>query len=146
MDFTDIITLIVCFGAGFYIGWIVQEKLMYITMAEMFRRAGITNAELDKFVNHWRGEFDDEDHGPARDDEGREIINIKIEKHGEVLYAFSKEDDSFLGQGDSKESLIARLGEKSTGVRLVIEEADGAAFIGGSFEVDADGKIKQTSS
>jgi len=138
----DIITLVIIFAAGFYVGWKLQEKLMFITMAEMFRKAGITNTELDRFIGHWSNE--EGMVNPSKDDEGYEIVNIKIERHGEALYAFRKDNDQFIGQGDSKESLIARLGEKAVGLRLVIEEGDGADLIGGNFDVDKDGNISQT--
>ena len=135
-----ILFLIVIFVAGFFVGFKVQEKIMFYTMAEMFKKAGITNKELDKFIGHWAEDMQDE--AVEKDEEGYEIVNIKVEKHGEVLYAFRKDNDQFLGQGDSKESLIKRLGEKAVGVRMVIDEGDGAELIGGQFNVDRDGNIK----
>ena len=135
-----ILLIIVIFAAGFYVGYKVQEKLMFYTMAEMFKKAGITNAELDKFIGHWKDDLDVD--VPSKDDEGYEIVDIKVEKHGEVLYAFRKDNDQFLGQGDTKESLIKRLGEKAVGIRMVIAEEDGAELIGGQFNVDRDGNIK----
>lgn len=138
----DIIDLVIVFVAAFWLGWKVQEKIMFYTMAEMFRKAGITNKELDKFINHWKDDLDKPEEVEV-DENGYEIVPIKIEKHGEVLYAFRKDDDQFLGQGDSKESLIRRLGEKLVGIRLVIEEGDGAELIGGSFNVSEKGEITQ---
>lgn len=138
----DIIELILVFVAAFWLGWKVQEKIMFYTMAEMFRKAGITNKELDKFINHWKDDLDEKEEVEI-DENGYEVVPIKIEQHGEVLYAFRKEDDQFLGQGDSKESLIRRLGEKLVGIRLVIEEGDGAELIGGSFNVSEKGDITQ---
>ena len=135
-----ILFLIVIFAAGFFVGFKVQEKIMFYTMAEMFKKAGITNKELDKFIGHWAEDMQDE--AVEKDEEGYEIVNIKVEKHGEVLYAFRKDNDQFLGQGDTKESLIKRLGEKAVGVRMVIDEGDGAELIGGQFNVDRDGNIK----
>lgn len=134
-----ILILIAIFVAGFIAGYKVQEKIMFFTMAEMFKKAGITNKDLDKFIGHWAEDIEDPD--LSKDDEGYEIVNIKVEKHGEVLYAFRKDNDQFLGQGDSKESLIKRLGEKAVGIRMVVEEGDGAELIGGQFNVDRDGKI-----
>jgi hypothetical protein len=138
----DIIDLVIVFVAAFWLGWKVQEKIMFYTMAEMFRKAGITNKELDKFINHWKDDLDEPEEVEV-DENGYEIVPIKIEQHGEVLYAFRKDDDQFLGQGDSKESLIRRLGEKLVGIRLVIEEGDGAELIGGSFNVSEKGEITQ---
>jgi hypothetical protein len=133
----------IIFVVAFYIGYKVQEKIMFWTMAKMFKEAGITNKELDKFIGHWKEDLDPEEDAD-HDEEGYQIVNIKIEKHGEVLYAFRKDDDQFLGQGDSKESLIKRLGEKAVGIRMVIDEGDGADLIGGNFNVNNQGEITQT--
>lgn len=143
MDLLDYFTLAAFFVAGFYVGYKVQEKIMFYTMAEMFKKAGITNKELDKFIGHFKEEFDEED-AQNRDENGFEIVPIKLEKHGEVIYAFRKDNDAFLGQGDSKESLIKRLGEKAKGIRMVIDEGDGAELIGGNFSVNDKGEITQT--
>lgn len=135
--------LIIAFVVGFFVGYKIQEKIMFYTIAEMFKKAGITNKELDKFIGHWKEEMEPEE--ANTDENGLEVIDIKVEKHGEVLYAFRKDNDQFLGQGDSKETLIKRLGEKAMGKRMVIAEGDGAEFIDGSFNVNEKGEITQTS-
>lgn len=140
----DYLTLIIVFIVAFYLGYKLQEKIMFFTMAEMFKKAGITNKELDKFIGHWKDEMDTEESDETHDENGYEIVPIKLEKHGEVIYAFRKDNDQFLGQGDSKESLIKRLGEKAIGIRMVIDEGDGAELIGGNFSVDKQGQITQT--
>ena len=142
METLDWITLIVFFGLGFFVGYKIQEKIMFYTLAEMFKKAGITNKELDKFIGHWQEEMEPD---ADRDEQGFEVIDIKVEKHGEVLYAFRKDNDQFLGQGDSKESLIKRLGEKAMGKRMVVAEGDGAEFIDGQFDVNNKGEITQKS-
>lgn len=134
MDLDLILLLISVFVLGCYIGWKVQEKLMYLTMMDMFDAAGITDKDLGKFVDHWKKEFDIED-------QVREVVEIKVEQHGVDLYAFRKDTNEFIGQGNSKESLITRLGETMTGKQLLISEGDGAELIGGDFTVTDDGKI-----
>lgn len=136
MDLDLILLLISVFVLGCYIGWKVQEKLMFMTMMDMFAQAGVTNKDLDKFVSHWKKEFDAEDEVDERD-----TVEIKVEQHGAELYAFRKDNQEFIGQGNSKESLITRLGETMTGKKLLISEGDGAELIGGDFSVTHDGKI-----
>jgi hypothetical protein len=138
MDLDLILLLISVFVLGCYIGWKVQEKLMFMTMMDMFAQAGVTHKDLDKFVGHWKKEFDAEDE--VEDDE-RDTVEIKVEQHGAELYAFRKDNQEFIGQGNSKESLITRLGETMTGKKLLISEGDGAELIGGDFTVTNDGKI-----
>jgi hypothetical protein len=131
----DYIDLIIAFIVGGYVGYKIQEKLMFMTMMDMFRRAGITNKDLGKFVDHWKEELD------VEEADLREEVDIRVEQHGADLYAFRKDNQEFIGQGNSKESLISRLAETMTGKKLLISEGDGAELIGGDFTVSDDGKI-----
>ena len=132
----DYIDLIMVFVLGCYVGWKVQEKLMYMTMMDMFDKAGINKQDLGKFVGHWKKELDAEDGLDVR-----EVVDIRVEQHGEDLYAYRKDNEEFIAQGNSKESLMTRLGETMTGKKLLISEGDGAELIGGNFSVMDDGKI-----
>ena len=131
----DYLELIIVFVLGCYVGWKIQEKLMFMTMVDMFAKAGITHKDLDKFVGHWKKELD------VEDEDLREVVEIRVEQHGLNLYAYRKDNQEFIGQGNSKELLITRLGETMTGKKLLISEDDGAELIGGNFNVTHDGKI-----
>jgi hypothetical protein len=132
MDYLD---LIIVFVLGCYIGWKVQEKLMFMTMMDMFRTASITDKDLGKFVDHWKKELD------VKEEDLREVVDIRVEQHGVNLYAYRKDNQEFIAQGNSKESLMTRLGETMTGKKLLISESDGSELIGGNFSVMDDGKI-----
>ena len=71
-----------------------------------------------------------------------EVVHIKIEKQGDTLYVFRKDNDQFLGQGTTVEALIERMGEKLRNVRLVATQEDGAHFIGSntSWQYKTDSK------
>ena len=56
-------------------------------------------------------------------------MEIKIEKHGEMLYAFKLDDDAFLGQGRDRETLIERLNENLSNVKLIISKENGAEYV-----------------
>lgn len=136
----EYIEYFIVIAAAFYAGFKVNEKIMFITFAKMMQEAGITNKDLDKFVNHWAPEMAKE--GLIQDEDGLESIEVKLEQHGTAIYAFRKDTDQFLGQGTDKESLILRLSETMRNVRLVISQEDGGALIGGNVNVQ-DGQIKQ---
>jgi hypothetical protein len=56
-------------------------------------------------------------------------LEIKIEQHGELMFAYRKDSGLFLAQGKTRDELIAMISEKVSNVTLVIAEADGAALV-----------------
>ena len=118
----DLILLIIAFAAGAFVGWRVNNHLHLTVLSDILERAGVTperleqiNADMEKEVN---GEEDDD------------RIEIRIEQHSGVLYAYRKDTEEFIGQGTDKEALLARLVDKfPTGARLVVDEANGAQLI-----------------
>ena len=136
----EYIAYIIVAAAAFYCGWKFNEKIMFITFAKMMQEAGISNAELNKFIDHYRPEMIEE--GLIDEDDGLERIEVKLEQHGSAIYAFRKDNDQFLGQGTDKESLVKRLSETMRNVRLIINSEDGGALIGENISVH-EGQIKQ---
>ena len=128
----EYITYILCFIAGLWIGYRVNDIIMKVTFGKMLEEAGVTNKDLDKLIKHWKPKM--EAAGLETPDQMEEI-EIKIEKHNDTLYAFRKDTDQFLGQGASKEDLIKALSYKFNNVRLLIDKNDGAEFIGGHFKL-----------
>lgn len=116
MDLTVI--LLVVFAAGFYLGWRINDFFTRMTFAKMLKEAGVTNKDLEKFLNHWRPQME-----AAEPEAEAMIIEIKIEKHGNQLYAYRADNDEFLGQGDSKEALIQHMSTRfSDNVKMQIIE------------------------
>lgn len=103
---------------------------MRYTFKKMVEEAGLDINDMKKFTEHHAPEL-----GRLIDDATGEstldIVEIKVEKHGEQLYVFRKDTDQFLGQGANKEDLIRRLGEKLVNVRLSISEEDGQSSSAG---------------
>jgi hypothetical protein len=123
----EYISYIIIAGVAFYLGWKFNEKIMFITFGKMMQEAGVTNAELNKFINHYRPEMIEE--GLIDEDDGLERIEIKLEQHGSAIFAYRKDNDQFLGQGTDKETLVQRLTETMRNVRLIISQDDGADLI-----------------
>jgi hypothetical protein len=82
----------------------------------------------------------EEDVTASDDDSQLPIIEIRLEQHNDVLYAYRKDNGQFLGQGATKELLIERMGETLTQVRLVINQDDGAALVGENISYNYDTK------
>ena len=131
----ELIEIILIFAAGAFVGYRVANAFMMIAFKKMAEEAGLTANDLKKFADHHAQEL-----GINQDENGYDVVEIKVEQHGDALYVFRKDNDQFLGQGTDKEDLIRRLGEKLKNVRLVIDQDDGAELIGGSFNFDVTTK------
>lgn len=137
----DIVIMgIICFIGGCWVGFKANDVIMRFTFKKMIEEAGLTDKDLNKFIDHYRDEME-----PDSSEELPEV-SIKIEKHNNELYAFRKDNDQFLGQGSTVESLIERMGEKLCNVRLVITPEDGGDLIGGRYNFDVTTKKISTDS
>jgi hypothetical protein len=47
-----------------------------------------------------------------------------VEKHNDTLYAYRKDTNEFLGQGSSKDDLIAAMAHRVKDVRLTVVEGN----------------------
>jgi hypothetical protein len=56
-------------------------------------------------------------------------LEVTIEQHQGVLYAYRKDNKQFLGQGTDREGLIDSISKRMTDVRLIIDTADGADLL-----------------
>jgi nitrous oxide reductase len=124
----EYLSYILLFGLAFYLGFKFNEKIMYLTFSKMLKDAGISNKELDKFINHWAPELGIEREADNDDDR----IEIKVERHGEVLYAFRKDNNQFLAQGADIEVLTKIVAERFSDVNFILRSGDGAELVKGN--------------
>jgi hypothetical protein len=89
------------------------------------RRAGITPDRLLTIMKDLQKEINLEE---GRTEEFPKL-EIKVEQHGEFMFAYRKDSGLFLAQGKTRDELIAMITEKVSNVTLVIAEADGAKLI-----------------
>lgn len=132
MEFLD---YLIVFFVGVWVGKKLHDLLFRAMMARAMKELGITEDDLVKLTEKMTQSEDAEN-------DGFDVIDIKVEQHNGSLYAFRKDNDAFLGQGDSREDLINRLAEKMKNVRLLISKEDGGELIGGNFHYNVEnGKI-----
>ena len=132
MEFLD---YLIVFFVGVWVGKKLHDLLFRAMMARAMKELGITEDDLVKLTEKMTQSEDAEN-------DGFDVIDIKVEQHNGALYAFRKDNDAFLGQGDSREDLINRLAEKMKNVRLLISKEDGGELIGGNFHYNVEnGKI-----
>ena len=124
MEF-DILAFVLGCILGGIVGYKAADALHKALIPDIFRRAGVTPEKLEAVMKDLQREINLE--------EGKDTkfpnLEIKVEQHGDRMYAYRKDSGLFLAQGKTRDELIAMITEKVSNVTLVISEADGAALI-----------------
>ena len=124
MEF-DLMAFVLGCILGGIVGYRVADALHKALIPDIFRRAGVTQEKLEAVMKDLQKEINQEQ---GRTEEFPKL-EIKIEQHGDRMYAYRKDTGLFLAQGKTREELIAMITEKVSNVTLVISEADGAGLI-----------------
>lgn len=106
---------------GFWLGRVVTSAITAVTFKEILKDLGVTERQLRELKDR----VDRED----QPDTKLQVLEIKLEQIGSTIYAYRKDNDQFLGQGDDREALIKRLTENLTNVRVIIAKEDGADLL-----------------
>jgi hypothetical protein len=126
----SLILLIVCVAAvAGVIGFQIAALMYQAIFADMLEKLGVTEEQVRK-LGKQLGEELGQDTSVFDEVDGKDAINIRIEKHNNTLYAYRKDTEEFLGQGTDKDELIERLNSKfANGAHLIVTEDDGAALV-----------------
>lgn len=120
MELIDWITIAVIFALGWFLGNRAATRIHLTAFSMILKELGVKNQDLIR-VARANGLTIPE---PEHDEPELDHIEIKVEKHGEMLYAFRKDNDRFLGQGTSREELINRMAESLRNVRCTVVEGN----------------------
>lgn len=116
---------LVYIALGFALGWVIGGTVTAVKQSMAFRSIlndlGVTTEQLIKL----------KDRMDAEDDVSEDTaIEIRLEKHGDMIYAYRKDNSQFLAQGTDQDKLIEHLNHTfAQGARLIIREQDGAALV-----------------
>jgi len=124
MEF-DLLAFVLGCVLGGVVGYRAADALHKAVLPDLFQRAGITPEKMEAMMKDLQKEID------TSEGKTSEFPNleIKIEQHGDLMFAYRKDTGLFLAQGKTREELINMISEKVANVTLVIAEADGAALI-----------------
>ena len=124
MEF-DLLAFVLGCILGGIVGYRVSDYLHHSVISDLLRRAGVTPDRLQDIMKDLQKEIDQ-----AEDETSKfPKLEIKVEQHGELMFAYRKDSGLFLAQGKTRDELIAMISEKVSNVTLVIAEADGAKLI-----------------
>jgi hypothetical protein len=123
-----LIAVIIAFAFGWYAGSWVTTHLLALSFRQILTDLGVKNEQLRKLAENVGVDVPDVNENTALGDQ-LTPLEVTIEQHQGVLYAYRKDTKQFLGQGTDREGLIDSISKRMTDVRLIIDTADGADLL-----------------
>lgn len=120
-----IIVAVAAFIVGYMIGGAIRGAMQAMAFKNILQDLGVTTEQLLKLKDRIDRQ------GPSPDlDVTENVIEVRLEQHGNQIYAYRKDTEQFLGQGTDREALIQHLNLTfARGARLIVREADGAHLV-----------------
>jgi hypothetical protein len=116
------IEIILALVIGIWIGKTVTNVINQWTFQEILKDLKITDKDLRELR---LAKFPED----TAADEVRDEITIRVEQHHGQLYAYRIDTEEFLGQGDSRDTLVARIAERYKGVKFTVPKDQGADLL-----------------
>jgi hypothetical protein len=124
MDWWLLVSYVGVLAVGGYIGYTVNDWVMRKTFGEMMAEAGLTDGNLDQFINHWEPIME-----PEQADDAPPSVEIKLELVDGNIFCWSKTTKEFLGQAKDRDDLIQVLAHRLGPVTLRVHPEDGAELL-----------------
>ena len=118
--------LVIVFIIGAIIGSRLTHDIMMSATKRLLQDLGIKERDLRRFAEQQGITLPDTPQDAADE---LTVVEITLEQQGNQIFAYRKDDSTFLGQGHDKESLITAIAHRMKDVRLVIAEEDGADLL-----------------
>ena len=123
-----LILVVIAFVFGWYAGSQITTYLLSLSFRQILNDLGVKDQQLLKLAQDIDPDFSAVN---ASTDSGDSLtpLEITLEQHQGVLYAYRKDNQQFLGQGTDREGLIDSISKRMDNVRLIIDSADGADLL-----------------
>jgi hypothetical protein len=119
-----ILNLLIVAGIGWWAGSAWTAMVLRSGFQKILKELGVTDQQMIKLAR---------DNGigveSSADEPELASVEIKLEQHLGVIYAYRLKDNQFLGQGSDRDELIESLKKNLANVRLIIAEEHGAKLI-----------------
>ena len=115
----DIIVLAIMFVLmGVIIGSWISHLFHRAIMREFLKELGYDTEEKLKQLHDRLAEKLTADNSAAVD--GKPVIKIRLEQHQGIIFAYREDDSSFIGQGNTREDLVASIMHRIRGCTVEI--------------------------
>ena len=121
------IELLIITVLAFFVGWKASEFWMLITFKTLLEDLKVSESDLRRVARE-KG-INLPERIDAKSEPELAELEVRLEKIGDTIYAYSIKDDQFLGQGTDRDTLVQRLTENLTNVRVIIAKEHGADLI-----------------
>jgi hypothetical protein len=121
-----LILILIAFVFGWYAGSWVTTHLLALSFRQILTDLGIKNSQLRQLAENVGVDVPDAN---TLDGDQLTPLEVTIEQHQGVLYAYRKDTKQFLGQGTDREGLIDSISKRMDNVRLIIDQQDGADLL-----------------
>ena len=122
------ILVVVAFAFGWYLGSKITTHLLALSFRQILDDLGVKNSQLRQLARDIDPNFPDVN-ASTQDGDQLTPLEVTIEQHQGVLYAYRKDNKQFLGQGTDQTTLVDSIAKRMTDVRLIIDTADGADLL-----------------
>jgi len=117
--------IIIMFGLGWILGWRMNDALRTAAVKELLKELGIKDSDLRRLAAKNGIELPE----TAAAESELKTIEVRLEQHQGQIFAYRKDDDTFLGQGHDAEAVVKRLTENLEQCRVTVAEEDGAELL-----------------
>ena len=113
--------------AAFWVGNLWATNFHRKIFREILRELGITERQLQELMQRQQRQLA----GLTTEESTADltVVEVRLEQDGNQIYAYRKDDSTFLGQGRDRDSLIERLTQNLTPCRVVIDLEDGGDLL-----------------
>jgi hypothetical protein len=115
---------------AFIVGWKISAWVSASAFRDILDELGVSNKDLTKMIKEKYGqEVEVEEADEAEETPTLTPLEISIEEHQGVLFAYRLADGLFLGQGRDREALIESLTNNLSNVRVTVDKEHGADYL-----------------
>lgn len=124
MDIQSFLEGLLIFILGVAIGGKLVSIWMRISFSELIKELDITPEQLRAVMIR-----NGIDPASITAETPKAVLEIRVEKHQGVLFAYRTDTEEFLGQGANQDDLVKSIASRMRDVRLVISENNGAELL-----------------
>lgn len=120
------IELLIVFAVGYWLGHRMATLIHIMSFKKILDELGIKRSDMLRLAERNGLDLPEEQQTKST---AEIIVDVKLEQHQGQIYAFRKDNDQFLGQGSTAETLIERLNQTMKPCRVVVAKEDGADLL-----------------